>query len=201
MAHVGFVLPVATALQTSIETSAVLSTTNAAAIAAYQAGRIVLGFDELVVPSGPCFLPLDSNQYAAQAIPVSAKADGSAQTHHARLSECGNLGATQTVPNLIGGGPGAVSLGWREPICFDFPVPTNAIGAHPDFSGSNTTLTAYRSNGAVFTSTSGNQGLFLGITEPDIAHAIWTWNFDQGAAGYSLDNVTLSFAPQVPSLS
>ena len=201
VAHVGVVLLLATVLQASIAASAGVSTTNAAEIAAFQAGRTVLGFDELVVPAGPCFLPLDSNQSAAQGILVSAKADGSAQTHLARLPECGHFGATQTVTNIIGGGTGAVSLGWRETIRFDFPLAANAIGAHTHFSGSNTTLTAYRANGTVIASVSRNQGNFLGITEPDIAYAIWTWNFDQGAAGYSLDNMTFSLAPQVPSLS
>lgn len=104
------------------------------------------------------------------------------------------------MPNIIGSGTGAVSLGWRATIRFDFPAAANAIGAHTDFSGSNTALAAYRANGTVIASVPGNQGNFLGITEPDMAYSIWTWNFDPGAAGYSLDNVTFSIAPQVPSL-
>ncbi len=194
-------LAMAVLLQASIAAASVLSTTNAVDIAAFQSGRTVLGFDELVVPPGPCFILLDPNQYAAQGILISAKADGSIQTHLARLPDCGHFGATLSPPNIIGGGTGPGSLAWRESVRFDFPVPANAIGAHSDASGSNTTLTAYRANGTVIASVSGNQGLFLGIAEPGIAYAVWNWNADQSVAGFSLDNVTFSVPPPAPGLS
>jgi hypothetical protein len=165
------------------------------AIDAFQSGRTVLDFDELVVPNGPCYVPLDNNQYVAQGIVVSARADGSDQTHLARLPGCGHFGATLTAPNIIGGGTGPGGLGWRESVRFDFPAAANAIGASSDWSGSNTTLTAYRSDGSVIASISGDQGAFLGILEPDIGYAVWNWNYDQNVAGFSLDNVTFSMAP------
>lgn len=195
------VLLLAAGIQTSAASAAVLSTTDPVAIAAFQSGRTVLGFDEIVVPTGPCFIPLDPNQYAAQGILISAKADGSIDTHVARLPACGHFGTTQSVPNIIGGGTGSVSLGWRESVRFDFPGKATAIGAHTDQSGSNTTLTAYQADGTVITSVSGNQGTYLGISEPGIAYAVWSWNFDQAVAGFSLDNVTFALAPPAPMLS
>jgi hypothetical protein len=200
-ARVAAVLLLIAGIQTSAASAAVLSTTDPVAIAAFQSGRTILGFDEIVVPAGPCFIPLDQNQYAAQGILISAKADGSIDTHVAQLPACGHFGTTQSLPNIIGGGTGPATLGWRESVRFDFPGLATAIGAHTDQSGSNTTLTAYQANGTVITSVSGNQGTYLGISEPGIAYAVWSWNFDQSVAGFSLDNVTFSLAPPVPMLS
>ncbi len=172
----------------------VLSTVDPGAIAAFQSGRTVLDFDELEVPAGPCYIPLDRNQYAAQGIVISAQADGSDQTNLAQMPGCGHFGATLSPPNIIGGGTGPGSLAWRESVRFDFPAGANAIGANSDWSGSNTTLTAYRADGSVIASVSGDQGAFMGILEPDIAYAVWQWNYDEAVVGFSLDNVTFSLA-------
>ena len=171
-----------------------LYTFDPVATAAFQAGRTVLTFDELVVPPGPCYVPFVRDQYAAQGILISAFADGSGLTNLTRMPDCGHFGATLTPPNIIGGGTGPGSAGWRETIRFDFPAGATAIGASSDWTGSNTTLTAYRADGSVITSVTGNQGAFFGIAEPGIAYAIWKWNFDQDAGGFSLDNVTFSAA-------
>ena len=171
-----------------------LYTFDAAATAAFQAGRTVLTFDELVVPPGPCYVPFVRDQYAAQGILISAFADGSGQTNLTRMPDCGHFGATLTPPNIIGGGTGPGSAGWRETIRFDFPAGATAIGASSDWTGSNTTLTAYRADGSVITSVTGNQGAFFGIAEPGIAYAVWKWNYDESAGGFSLDNVTFSTA-------
>jgi hypothetical protein len=187
-------------LLASAASSSVLSTTDPVQIVAFQAGRTVLGFDEIAVPTNPCFIELARDRYASSGIGISARADGSDTTHVARLPACGHFGATHTPPNIIGGGTAASSLGWRETVRFDFPHTATAIGAHTDASGSNTSLTAYRSDGSVIATVSGNQGTFLGISEPDIAYALWTWNFDQGVAGFSLDNVTFTAAEPVPVL-
>ena len=175
----------------------VLSTTDAAQIAAFRAGRTTLNFDELVVPAGPCFIELPRDTYEALGIEISATPTGSDETHVARLPGCGNFGAAHTAPNIIGGGTAASSAGWRETIRFDFPAKGTAIGANSDGTGSNTTLTAYRADGTVIAAVSGNQGAFMGIAEPDIAYALWTWNTDQTANGFSLDNVT--FAAGLPA--
>lgn len=186
--------------------ASVISTTDTTAISAFKSGRVVLNFDELVVPSGPCYVPLNPNQYAASGIIISARADGSFQTNLAQLPGCGHFGSTLSAPNIIGGGTGPGSLAWRESVRFDFPTPANAIGANSDWSGSNTTLTAYNSVGGVIASVSGDQGNFMGIAEPGIAYAVWKWNFDQSVVGFSLDNVTFSIPnvgvesqPRVPS--
>lgn len=173
-----------------------IATTDPSQIAAFRAGRTTLTFDELTVPPGPCFVLFDPQQYAALGIRISAKPDGSTQTHLAQLPACGHFGTALTLPNIIGGGTGPGSLAWRETVRFDFPSPADAIGANSDASGSNTTLTAYRADGSVLASVTGNQGEFMGIAEPGISYAVWSWNFDQGVAGFSLDNVTFS----VPSL-
>lgn len=171
--------------------ASVLATTDATAIAAFQSGRTVLDFDELTVPPGGlCYVPLPVNQYAALGILISARADGSEQTHLARMPDCGHFGATLSPPNIIGGGTGPGSLAWRETIRFDFPTAADAIGASSDWSGSYTTLTAHRSDGSVIASVSGNQGEFMGIAEPEIAYAVWSWTYDQAVPGFSLDNVT-----------
>jgi hypothetical protein len=178
--------------------ASVLYTFDPAATAAFQAGRTVLNFDELVVPPGPCYVSLDRNTYAAQGILISAFADGSGQTHLTRMPECGHFGSTLSPPNIIGGGTGPGSAGWRETIRFDFPAGATAIGASSDWTGSNTTLTAYRADGSVITSVTGDQGAFFGIAEPGIAYAVWKWNYDEGAGGFSLDNVT--FSPAVSAV-
>jgi hypothetical protein len=117
----------------------------------------------------------------------------------ARLPGCGHFGSTHSPPNVIGGGT-SPNTGWRETVRFDFPDLADAIGAHTDASGSNTTLTAYRSDGSVIASASGDEGTFLGIAEPNISYARWEWNFDQSIPGFSLDNVTFSRTPPVPAL-
>ncbi|MBK7772217.1 MAG: T9SS type A sorting domain-containing protein [bacterium] len=190
---VGLVLTAGLILASTAAAS-VLSTVDPGAIAAFQSGRTVLDFDELVVPVGPCYIPLDRNQYAALGIIISAQADGSDQTNLAQMPGCGHFGSTLSPPNIIGGGTGPGSLGWRESVRFDFPSGANAIGASSDWSGSNTTLTAYSADGNVIASVSGDQGAFMGILEPDIAYAVWKWNYDEAVAGFSLDNVTFSLA-------
>lgn len=170
--------------------ASVIATTDAIAIAAFQSGRTVLGFDELTVPpDGLCYIPFPVNQYAGLGILISAREDGTAQTHLAQMPDCGHFGSTLSPPNIIGGGTGPGTI-WREAIRFDFPGTADAIGASSDWTGSNTTLTAYRGDGGVIASVSGNQGDFMGIAEPGIAYAVWKWNYDQGATGSSLDNVT-----------
>ena len=188
-----FLLPAYLVLASAAAAS-VLSTFDAAATAAFQSGRTVLNFDELVVPPGPCYVPLDRNQYAAQGILISAMADGTVQTHLAQIPGCGHFGPTQSPPNIIGGGTGPNTSGWRESVRFDFPVAANAIGGSSDWTGSNTTLTAYTADGTVIASVSGDQGAFLGIQEPGIAYAVWKWNWDESAGGFSLDNITFSLA-------
>lgn len=192
MAWSALLAPVVTSTAVPSADASVISTTDATAIAAFKAGRVVLDFDELVVPSGPCYVPLDPNQYAPLGIVISARADGSDQTHLAQLPGCGHFGTTLTPPNIIGGGTGPGSLAWRETVRFDFPAPADAIGANSDWSGSRTTLTAHRADGSVIASVSGNEGDFMGIAEPGIAYAVWKWDFDQSVAGFSLDNVTFS---------
>jgi len=182
----------------SAAAAAVVSTTDPAEIAAFQLGRTVIDFDDTEVPAGPCFVELDRDRYESSGIEISARADGSDETHVARLPACGHFGAMHTPPNVIGGGTAAASPGWRETVRFDFAQTATAIGAHTDASGSNTSLTAYRSDGSVIATVSGDQGTFLAIVEPDIAYALWEWNFDQSVAGFSLDNVTFSVAESVP---
>jgi hypothetical protein len=125
-------------------------------------------------------------------IVISAKPDGSTQTNLAQLPGCGDFGPTLSPPNIIGGGTGPGSLGWRESVRFDFPSGATAIGASSDWTGSNTTLTAYSADGTVIASVTGDQGNFMGIAEPGIAYAVWKWNYDEAVAGFSLDNVTFA---------
>ncbi len=179
----------------STATASVISTTDAGTIATFQSGRTVLNFDELTVPAGPCYIPFDANTYAALGILISAGADGSFQTNLARLPGCGDFGPTLTPPNIIGGGTGPGSLGWRETVRFDFPTPVDAIGASSDWTGSHTTLTAYKSDGTPIESVSGDQGNFMGIEDPDISYAVWKWDYDEAVAGFSLDNVTFTAIP------
>jgi FlgD Ig-like domain len=179
----------------STATASVISTTDAGTIATFQSGRTVLNFDELTVPAGPCYIPFVSNTYAAQGILISAGADGSFQTNLARLPGCGDFGPTLTPPNIIGGGTGPGSTGWRDTVRFDFPTPVDAIGASSDWTGSHTTLTAYKSDGTVIESVSGDQGNFMGIEDPDISYAVWNWDYDEAVVGFSLDNVTFTALP------
>ena len=194
-----------TALVLAVSTESfggIVSTTDPALIAAFQLDRTVLDFDEITVGASPCFVLLDPNQYAAQGIVIRAQADGSTQTHVAQLPECGTFGSFLSPPNVIGGGTTATDPNFRETIRFDFPELANAIGANNDGTGSRTTLTAYRADDTVIAAVSGDQGFFMGIDEPNIAYALWTWDFDQSVPGFSLDNVTFSIQPGViPTLS
>jgi hypothetical protein len=171
-----------------------LSTFDAQLISAFKAGRTVLNFDEISVPE-PYYQPLDPDTYSAQGIRITAEADGSQQTFVARLPQMGHFGATESLPNIIGGGTAANSSRWRQTVRFDFPsTMATAIGANTDWTGSNTTLTAYAADGSVIASVSGSEGTFLGVVASGIAYATWTWNFDESIAGFSLDNVTFSVA-------
>ncbi len=171
----------------------VLVTTDPALIESFQSGNQVLDFDEITVPPAPspCFILLDPNEYLSEGIIISATADGSDQTHVARLPGCGGFGNAGSLPNIIGGGT-SPNTGWRETIRFDFPSETQAIGAQTDGSGSRTMLTAYDSIGNIIDSVSGNEGQFMGISAPGISFALWEWVSDQGAHGFSLDNVTFT---------
>ncbi len=180
--------------KTNVAKASVLSTTDPIQVIAFQSGRTVLGFDEIVVPPPLSYIPLDPNEYAAIGIIITAQADGSDQTH---VFTGGHFGSQHSPPNIIGGGVSG-SEGWRETVRFDFPSTANAIGAHNDASGSNTTLTAYRSDGSIIASVSGDQGAFMGIAEPGIAYATWNYNYTQSVSGFSLDNVTFSLTPTLP---
>jgi len=193
----------ALAMMVSTESLAgVISTTDPAQIAAFQLGRTVLDFDEIVVGSSPCFIPLDPNEYSSLGIVIKAQNDGSTQTHVAQVPQCGTFGTFLSPPNVIGGGTTASDPNWRETVRFEFPLGATAIGAHNDGTGSRTTLTAYRADDTVIAAVSGDQGFFMGIDEPGIAYALWTWDFDQSVPGFSLDNVTFSVEPAaVPGMS
>lgn len=177
--------PAAAALAT------VVVTKDSTVATAFQAGRTVLTFDEINVPP-PYFMDLPANQYAALGILITANVDGSSLTNVCQIPAMGHFGITQTPPNIIGGGVTVSGLSWRETVRFDFPVPADAIGAHTDWTGSNTTLTAYAADGTVLAAGTADQGDFVGIEVPGIAYATWRWNFDQSAQGFSLDNVVFS---------
>jgi hypothetical protein len=170
---------------------ATLSTYDGPTIAAFKAGRTVLTFDEINVSAPPYYLPLNADTYLSLGISIRARTDGSVQTYVAQLPQLGDFGPTLSPPNVIGGGPGPD--GWRQAIRFDFVgLPATAFGANTDWTGSNTTLTAYDATDTVIASVSGDQGSFMGVVAPGISHAIWTWNHDESVVGFSLDNVTFS---------
>ena len=74
---------------------------------------------------------------------------------------------------IIGGGVSASGPQWRQSVRFDFPVALGtAIGAHSDWSGSNTTLSAYTADGSLIEESTGNQGAFMAVIEEDIAAAV-----------------------------
>jgi len=178
----------------------VISTFDQGEVAAFQNGRTVLGFDEFVIGPSPCFIVLDPNEYLSLGIVIRAKENGSSSTHVATVPHCGSFGPYLSPPNAIGGGSTASDPNWREAIRFEFPQLATAIGAHNDGTGSHTTLTAYDEGGAVIASVSGDEGAFMGIEEPGIAYALWTWDFDQSIPGFALDNVTFSIVEGIPAL-
>lgn len=161
-------------------------------IAAFQAGRNVLHFDEWTIQA-PWYLALPADHYAACGIRITSGVGGSGQTHVARVPELGHFGPTQSPPNIIGGGVNTAS-GWRDAVRFDFQQGARAIGAHTDWSGSVTRLSAYDAAGNLIESVDGVQGQFMGIQAEAIAYATWTWISDQGGPGFSLDNVTYELA-------
>ena len=59
-----------------------LSTVDSVEIDAFQAGRTVVGFDELVIGTSPCFIVLDPTQYASLGIEIRAESDGSPRLLH-----------------------------------------------------------------------------------------------------------------------
>lgn len=168
----------------------VVSTFDLQVQAQFQAGRTILTFDELTVPS-PYYMPLPPDTYAGQGLKIRTASLSSILV--ARLPQLGDFGPTLSAPNIIGGGTGGSDPGWRTSIRFDFLGELGtAIGASTDWTGSHTTLTAYQSDGTVIASVGGDQGAFMGIRSPGIAYAIWNWDHDESVVGYSLDNVTFS---------
>ena len=177
----------------------VISTFSPTEIADFQSGRVVIDFDDISVPA-PYHQVLNPLHYDTLGIEFRGGATGSTTINIAQLPQLGTFPGHST-PNIIGGGTSPVGTDWRESIRFDFPgLLADAIGALSDGTGSNTTLTAYALDGSVITSVSGDQGSFLGIEDTGISYAVWSWNFDQTATGFSLDDVTFSLH-QVPEPS
>lgn len=172
----------------------VLATFDSAAIAAFQTGKSVAGFDNFQVPP-PYFMPLPLDAFADCGIVITGNLEGTMPTYVEQIPQLGHFGPTLSPPNIIGGG-GPNGTDFRTPLRFDFPLGAIAIGAHSDWTGSRTRLSAFRADGSLIEQVEGDQGMFMGIrTAENIHHATWVWVFDQGAGGFTLDNVTYLLPP------
>jgi hypothetical protein len=111
-------------------------------------------------------------------------------------------------PNVIGGssvGSTLPVLNYLEPISLQFVLPnstipalTTRIGAWNDPTGSLIQLSVFDINGNLLESVQGDQGFFIGISNPLIASATFSYISTQSVNGFSLDDITLGPVSAVP---
>ena len=189
-----------------------LVTVSVPAVQAFQTGSIVLGFDE--VPGnaggstpGAAGTPVQlqsrvTQRYRDQGVLFSSSAGPIGVVSVQGLS---NQSDAHSPYNLIGGTESIDTiprLSWYAPITLQFldpltglPAVTDRVGAWNDPTGSIILLSAYDIGGNLIESVQASQGFFLGLQDPGIASATFSWVSNQATQGFSLDDVTFGFVP------
>jgi PEP-CTERM motif len=194
--------------------AASLVTTDPEAVATFQTGALVLCFDALPSHSGGAGagntgIPIQSeyqlmDQFSNSGIKFSSTGGPLAVVSVEGLS---NAGDAKSPFNVIGGSLPAIPLpmiSYYEPIMLDFflpdttiPAVTSRVGAWNDPTGSRILLSVYDINGLLLESVEADEGFFIGITNPAIGSATFSFVSTQSVEGFSLDDVT--FGAPVPA--
>ena len=192
-----------------------LVTTDVGEVAAFQAGATVLGFDELPPNGGGgsfgnTGVPIEpgsqlTDQYVDSGIVFSSTAGPVGVVSVEGLSN----EADATSPfNLIGGsseGSTGAVLDYFQPITLNFVLPdsstgalTSSVGAWNDPTGSRIRLSVYDVNGNLLESVEADEGFFVGISNPLISSATFSYVINQSVPGFALDDVTFGTVSAIP---
>ena len=185
-------------------------TTDQTSVDAFQTGASVLGFDALPPnggggSSGNTGTPIQAesqltNQFANLGVIFSSTG-----------GPVGVVGAPSdavSLSNVIGGssvGSTLPVLNYFQPITLQFVLPntttpavTTSIGAWNDPTGSLIQLSVFDTDGVLLESVQAGQGFFIGISNPLIASATFSYVSTQSVAGFSLDDITFGSVSAVP---
>ncbi|RZJ10948.1 MAG: hypothetical protein EOP39_07510 [Rubrivivax sp.] len=192
-----------------------LVTTDASAVAMFQAGGSVLGFDDLPPnggggSAGNTGVPIQpASQLSSQFISMGVRfsSDGG-PVGIVSVKGLGNQADARSAFNLLGGSNGGGPLpvlDYFRPIVLNFVLAdgstastTNRVGAWNDPTGSLIRLSVFDMNGSLLESAEAAQGNFIGITHAGIASASFTYVATQSQAGFSLDDVSFGPVSGVP---
>jgi len=188
-----------------------IATTNAAEIAAFQAGAKIITFEG--IPGITAF----HNETPGTVVPASAllKNQIAGLTFFSNASEgpyvldltgFGNIGDAVSPPNVLAGtapeGPSGEAV-----VCFTcfvevtFASPVSRVGAFNDPTGSRIELFATDLGGStVFESVFADQGQFVGADTGtnNIQRALFLFISTQSVPGFSIDDLTFARVGEVP---
>lgn len=184
-----------------------LVTSDLVSVTTFQSGATVLGFDSLPPnggggSNGNTGTPIQSgsqltDQFSNLGVLFSSTGGPVGVVGLQGLS---NQSDARSPFNVIGGslaGSPLPTLNYFESINVSFVIPntttptlTTKVGAWNDPSGSRIRLSVFDLNGILLESTEADQGSFIGITNPSIASATFSFVSVQGVPGFSLDDVT-----------
>ncbi|MEJ2612763.1 MAG: VPLPA-CTERM sorting domain-containing protein [Candidatus Thiodiazotropha sp.] len=190
--------------------AATIVTTDQNIVDTFQSGASILGFDALPPNGGGG----SSGNTGTPIQPESQLADQFLDLGVIFSSTGGSVGVVGapsdavSPSNVIGGssiGSTLPVLNYFEPISLQFvspntttPSTTMKIGAWNDPTGSLIQLSVFDINGNLLESAQADQGFFIGISNPLIASATFSYISTQSVNGYSLDDVTFGAVSAVP---
>jgi hypothetical protein len=190
--------------------AATIVTTDQNIVDTFQSGASILGFDALPPNGGGS----SSGNTGTPIQPESQLTDQFLDLGVIFSSTGGSVGVVGapsdavSPSNVIGGssiGSTLPVLNYFEPISLQFvspntttPSTTIKIGAWNDPTGSLIQLSVFDINGNLLESAQADQGFFIGISNPLIASATFSYISTQSVNGYSLDDVTFGAVSAVP---
>ncbi len=176
----------------------------------FQVGASVLGFDALPSNGGGG----SSGNTGTPIQPESQLTDQFANLGVIFSSTGGAVGVVGapsdavSLSNVIGGSSMESTLpvlNYFEPISLKFVLPntttpalTTKIGAWNDPTGSLIQLSVFDIDGNLLESAQADQGFFIGISNPLIASATFSYVSSQSVNGFSLDDITFGDVSTVP---
>lgn len=195
--------------------AATVVTTDPTVVATFQAGASVLGFDA-IPPNG------GGGSFGNTGKPIQPESQLTDQFSNVGVIFSSTGGAVGVVGveglpnesdatspfNLIGGSsPGTTLpvLNYFQPITLQFVLPntttpalTTHVGAWNDPTGSRILLSVFDVNGSLLESVQADEGFFVGIANPAIASATFSFTSTQSVSGFALDDVTIGSVSAVP---
>jgi len=192
-----------------------LVTTDQTLVAAFQNGGSVLNFDSILPnggggASGNTGTPIQlesqlTTQFSSEGVIFSSSGGAVGVVGVEGLS---NENDATSPFNLIGGsavGTTLPVLDYFQSISLQFVLPgtttlgmTSSVGAWNDPTGSRILLSVFDINDKLLESIQADEGFFIGITNPLIASATFSYISTQSVPGFSLDDVTIGSVSAVP---